>query len=234
MKTLTVIFLLTANVFQTTNAQTYNEKVADYIQNYHQIAQSNQEQYHIPASIILAQGILESNAGYGELADSANNHFGIKCKDQWLGMVFYKEDDDLDTLGNMTLSCFRKYDSVEESFTDHALFLTSNARYARLFDLDTQDYIGWAEGLKICGYATASHYATTLIDLINRYSLFVFDEIDRSKTKDSYAVYKTYLFIKEYTNKLAENQSVAPVMLPDYYQGMYAKKDDTFNTIKPE
>lgn len=234
MKTLTVFFLLTANVFQMANGQSYNEKVADYIQKYHQIAQSNQEQYHIPASIILAQGILESNAGYGELADSANNHFGIKCKEQWLGMVYYKEDDDLDTLGNLTLSCFRKYDSVEESFADHALFLTSNARYARLFDLDSQDYIAWAEGLKICGYATAGHYATTLIDLINRYSLFVFDEIDKNKTKDSYAVYKTYLFIKDYTNKSVQNQSIAPVTLPDYYQGMYATKELALTTVKPE
>lgn len=201
-------------------AQSYKEKVSEYIRKYHRIALENKSRYNIPASITLAQGILESNAGYGILADSANNHFGIKCKEQWLGKVYYKEDDDLDTLGNLMLSCFRKYDSAEESFADHSLFLSSNQRYARLFTYDKNDYVAWATGLKECGYATASHYAKTLIDLIERFNLNVFDNMDASATQNTFELYLTYNFIKSQSSGKDESEPVS-VKLPEYYQGTY-------------
>lgn len=211
------------------NAQSYKEKIYDYIHKYHKIALENKDKFNIPASIILAQGILESNAGFGVLADSANNHFGIKCKDQWLGSVFYKEDDDLDTLGNLILSCFRKYDSVEESFADHSLFLTSNVRYARLFLLDKKDYISWAEGLKACGYATAPHYAKTLIDLIDRFNLHVFDLMDAATAENAYNIYLSFIFAKDHMNAVSDfssEDSRKSVALPEYYQGMFSLEEN--------
>lgn len=214
-------------------SQSYKQKVTEYIRKYNHIALENKDRFNIPASIILAQGILESNAGYGMLADSANNHFGIKCKDQWLGMVYYKEDDDLDTLGNLTLSCFRKYDTPEESFADHSLFLTGNPRYARLFLLDKNDYVSWAEGLKQCGYATAPHYAKTLIDLIERFNLNVFDNMDASVAENPFEIYLTYNFIQTQLQS-TNNKDQLSVSLPDYYQGTFSlgknnKSEETKN-----
>ncbi len=224
MKKVSLSFLGIFWICSCLSAQTYKEKITDYIRKYHTIALENKDRFNIPASIILAQGILESNAGFGILADSANNHFGIKCKEQWLGSVFYKEDDDVDTLGNLTLSCFRKYDSAEESFADHSLFLTSNARYASLFLLDKKDYNGWAEGLKACGYATAPHYAKTLIDLIERYNLHVFDLIESSKSESPFNTYLSFNFAKKHLDSVSNNpsvESVKSVTLPEYYQGLY-------------
>lgn len=225
-----ISFLLLISVLSgsTCIAQSYKDKVTDYIKKYHHIALENKSRYHIPASITLAQGILESNAGYGILADSANNHFGIKCKDQWLGMVYYKEDDDLDTLGNLILSCFRKYDSPEESFADHSLFLSSNPRYARLFTYPDTDYVSWATGLKECGYATAPHYAKTLIDLIERFNLNIFDKIDATVAENPFELYLTYKFIKTQAGKPEQNS----VTLPDYYQGTYGLHEDGLSLIQ--
>ena len=138
-----------------------------YIQKYSSIAQEEMRKYGIPASITLAQGILESGSGKSKLATEANNHFGIKCHDTWNGATMYLDDD-------APNECFRKYKSVEQSFEDHSLFL-KKPRYQELFGLEITDYKGWAQGLKKCGYATSPAYAKSLIDLIEKYDLTQFD-----------------------------------------------------------
>ncbi len=141
---------------------------ADYIALYSHIAVKNMEAFGIPASITLAQGILESAAGNSNLARYANNHFGIKCHRGWQGGTYYQDDDARN-------ECFRAYSSPEESFADHARFLTTRQRYASLFELDRTDYEGWARGLRAAGYATNPAYADRLINLIERHELYRFD-----------------------------------------------------------
>jgi LysM repeat protein len=125
-------------------------------------------EYGIPASITLAQGILESGCGKSALAVEANNHFGIKCHKEWTGKTYTMDDDAKD-------ECFRKYASAEESFNDHSLFLTTRDRYANLFTLDLKDYKGWAYGLKSAGYATNPKYAEILIRIIEENELYLYD-----------------------------------------------------------
>ncbi len=129
----------------------------------------------IPASITLAQGILESGNGNSELALKGNNHFGIKCTPEWNGKTMLKDDDQKD-------DCFRVYKTPEESFKDHTEFL-KRKRYAPLFELDKNDYKGWATGLKAAGYATNPRYAELLISLIERYNLNQFDRMETPRGK---------------------------------------------------
>ena len=138
-----------------------------YISTYSQIAIQQEQKYNIPASIKLAQGILESAGGTSFLATTANNHFGIKCSD-WTGARAYKDAE-------IPNECFRKYNSVADSFEDHSLFLRDRPRYERLFTLQKTDYKGWAKGLQDTGYATDKGYANKLIDIIERYQLYRFD-----------------------------------------------------------
>lgn len=145
-----------------------NGSVNEYIANYKDVAMSNMKNYGIPASIILAQGILESGAGKGSLAVSANNHFGIKCHNDWTGESVLKDDD-------AAQECFRKYNDPEESFKDHATFLTGRNRYASLFELPKDDYEAWAKGLRLAGYATDPNYPEKLISYIERYELYQYD-----------------------------------------------------------
>jgi hypothetical protein len=133
--------------------------VEQYIEKYKDLAIDEMKKYHIPASITLAQGILESESGNSQLAQKANNHFGIKCHKEWAGKTFYQDDDEKD-------ECFRKYSSVEDSYRDHSEFLTTRDRYKSLFDLDVTDYKGWAFGLKQAGYATNPRYPELLIRII--------------------------------------------------------------------
>ena len=126
------------------------------------------KQYKIPASITLSQGILESGNGESRLATKGNNHFGIKCHG-WQGQEIYADDDEEN-------ECFRKYRKVEDSFRDHSIFLKKNGRYSFLFELDLNDYVGWAHGLKKAGYATSPNYAEKLISLIEKYDLSRFDK----------------------------------------------------------
>ena len=142
----------------------------EYIQTYKDIAIREMKTHKIPASITLAQGILESGAGNSALAREAKNHFGIKCHKGWEGDTYYMDDDEKN-------ECFRKYDNVEESFRDHSEFLCGRTRYAALFELDITDYEGWAKGLKAAGYATNPKYAQLLIDRINLYDLAQYDQI---------------------------------------------------------
>ena len=146
----------------------------NYIEKYQKIAIREMHRSGIPASITLAQGILESSWGNGSLALKANNHFGIKCKSHWTGPTFYIEDDDYKR-GKLIKSCFRAYDNAEESYIDHTDFLLANARYEVLFTYDKTDYQRWAHGLKKCGYATDKKYGYKLIRTIKKYGLDRFD-----------------------------------------------------------
>ncbi len=139
-----------------------------YVENFKNDAIKEMGMYNIPASIILAQGMLESGNGTSDLAVLANNHFGIKCHEEWEGPTFIKNDDEKD-------ECFRKYPTVLDSYTDHSLFLKSRARYSSLFELNHTDYKGWAKGLKEAGYATDPKYVQRLLDLIEAYELFKYD-----------------------------------------------------------
>lgn len=146
----------------------------NYIETYQKIAIREMHRSGIPASITLAQGILESSWGNGSLALKANNHFGIKCKSTWNGPTFFIKDDDFKN-GRLIKSCFRSYDNAEDSYVDHSEFLTDNPRYERLFSYERTDYKKWAHGLKKCGYATDKKYAYKLINTIKKYKLYEFD-----------------------------------------------------------
>lgn len=139
-----------------------------YILQYKEIAQKEMTLYNIPASITLAQGILESASGKGRLSVAANNHFGIKCH-TWSGAKIYHDDDKKG-------ECFRKYNNAKYSFRDHSLFLTTRKRYSGLFDLKITNYKAWARGLKAAGYATDKKYPQKLISLIERYELYKYDD----------------------------------------------------------
>lgn len=139
-----------------------------YISTYSSLAIQQQKKYHIPASITLAQGLLESGAGQSDLARRSNNHFGIKCHSEWRGGRVYHDDD-------LRGECFRKYKRVEDSYEDHSRFLAERPRYASLFKLNSKDYKGWAKGLQKCGYATDRAYANKLIKVIEDYELYRFD-----------------------------------------------------------
>lgn len=142
----------------------------EYIRKYKDWAIENMKFKKVPASITLAQGILESGSGNSSLATSANNHFGIKCHKGWNGATFYMDDD-------APNECFRKYKTVLESYNDHADFLSGRERYQGLFALEITDYKGWANGLKAAGYATNPKYASLLIDLIEKYKLYEYDKL---------------------------------------------------------
>jgi len=149
----------------------------EYIQTYKDIAMREMRDHKIPASITLAQGLLESGAGNSALAREAKNHFGIKCHKGWTGKTYYMDDDEKD-------ECFRKYNNAEESFRDHSEFLCGRSRYAALFDLEITDYQGWAKGLKAAGYATNPKYAQLLIDRIELYDLTKYDKIALGQMTD--------------------------------------------------
>ncbi|MCH4828373.1 MULTISPECIES: glucosaminidase domain-containing protein [Flavobacterium] len=144
------------------------EIVNGYVLQFKDVAMNNMKEHKVPASIILAQGILESGAGTGTLCRTANNHFGIKCHKEWTGESVRYDDD-------AAQECFRKYENPSHSYRDHSLFLTSRSWYAPLFKLDPYDYKGWAYGLKKSGYATDPKYPEKLISIIERYKLHEYD-----------------------------------------------------------
>src|ERR1035437_9214137 len=158
--------LLSINLLAVT--QTPNPAYLSYIEQYHQLAKKQEKEHGIPASIVLAQGLLESGAGQSDFAKQSNNHFGIKCNNDWTGQKIYHDDD-------QRSECFRKYDQVLDSYEDHAAFLKNRPRYSFLFDLNPADYDGWARGLKKEGYATDPTYAFKLISIIEDYNLHRFD-----------------------------------------------------------
>ena len=196
--TLCVLISSTPHIFAQRRVASYE----NYVKEYSSIAISHQQKYKIPASITLAQGILESGAGQSQLARKSNNHFGIKCHSDWRGARSYHDDD-------LRGECFRKYKRVEESYTDHARFLTERPRYAPLFKLNIKDYKGWARGLQSSGYATDKAYANKLIKLIEDYELYKYDSASAQKSSNSKQqptaklkrnVYKTFGLLYTYAN----------------------------------
>jgi LysM repeat protein len=168
----------------------------EYITTWSAEAQKQMSLYGIPASITLAQGILESGDGNSPLARYAKNHFGIKCHDSWQGETFIQDDDRRN-------ECFRKYESAEESFRDHSTFL-KKTRYENLFKLDKTDYQAWARGLKNCGYATNPKYSDLLIQLIEENNLYQFDEVAAVEMKKPVAPTenKEFTTVSQYQHKI--------------------------------
>lgn len=163
--TLTLLLVLSAVL--SADAQSLSMDYLRYIEQWSPLAVRHQQQYGIPASITLSQGLLESCAGLSRLATEGNNHFGIKCHKDWTGDGIYADDDEKN-------ECFRKYADASESFEDHARFL-KRKRYQPLFQLKETDYAGWAAGLKQCGYATDPSYAAKLVNIIETYVLYKYD-----------------------------------------------------------
>ena len=175
-----------------------------YIKTYSALATEQQKKYKIPASITLAQGLLESGAGQSDLARRSNNHFGIKCHSDWRGGRVYHDDD-------LRGECFRKYKRVEDSYEDHSKFL-KRSRYDRLFQLKITDYKGWARGLQKCGYATDRAYANKLIKVIEDYELYRYDtgKVHKSTRQEKkklkyptvkYTIYRTYGLLYVYAKE---------------------------------
>ncbi|QXP60090.1 glucosaminidase domain-containing protein [Olleya sp. HaHaR_3_96] len=182
--------------------EVYANKTEEYIAVFSDIAKDEMIKYRVPASITLAQGILESGSGQGRLSVEANNHFGIKCHN-WEGAKIYHDDD-------ASQECFRKYKNAKYSFRDHSLFLAERKRYSKLFDLEKDDYQGWAKGLRAAGYATDRKYPNKLISLIERYQLYRFDADVLGKeiaTNDKHSVIKgdtLYSISKRYNISVTE------------------------------
>lgn len=203
-----IAFILFAFSTFSLSAQKKNATYEKYIDTYKKTAIDHMKTYKIPASITLAQGLLESGAGQGALTLKSNNHFGIKCHNDWKGESVRAKDDGPN-------DCFRKYKHAEESYRDHSVFLSEKPRYRSLFSLDITDYKGWARGLQQAGYATDKAYANKLISLIETYELYQYDgkgkdikkiekEIERVKqpTKSKHIPYITgglvYIIAQEY------------------------------------
>ena len=192
----------------------WNQKYQTYIDQYRDLAIEQMLHHKIPASITLAQGLLESGAGGSELVKKGNNHFGIKCHG-WTGKSIHKDDD-------AAHECFRAYDNALESFEDHSRFLTKNKRYQPLFKLKTTDYKGWAHGLKKCGYATNPNYGPHLISLIELYKLH---QYDKAKGYDK--------FMAKNSGK-SENGLLHPIHIYNKNYFLQARKGDTFESIGKE
>lgn len=182
------IFIISILSLGTASGQSISRQ--EYIDTYKDIAISAMKTHGIPASITLAQACLESNNGNSELARKANNHFGIKCHNDWNGDTYYRYDDDPHK------SCFRKYKNAKESFEDHSDFLRYRDRYSFLFDLDITDYKGWCYGLKEAGYATSSDYARNLIKIIEDYKLYQYDRDIENIIPPSPAILETVTLLE--------------------------------------
>ncbi|OPZ96594.1 MAG: Exo-glucosaminidase LytG precursor [Bacteroidetes bacterium ADurb.Bin408] len=203
-----------------------NLTIEQYIELYKNTAIEHMKQYHIPASIKLAQGILESSWGNSELAYLANNHFGIKCHKDWIGETFYKDDDTKN-------ECFRKYKHAEESYTDHSLFLTTRNRYAKLFELEITDYKGWAKELKEAGYATNPKYPELLTNLIEKYNLNRFDTVS-VVLADIRPGKKPVADTSHVVVNRPVNQVKRQVLLNNRVKYILARKGDTFQGLAKE
>lgn len=176
--TITLIALLLGGVAIADGQPLFNPERVAYVERYKDIAVREMHRTGIPASIKLAQAILESGIGKSDLSTKANNHFGIKCGSDWSGPTYEKKDDDRNAIGVLVKSCFRAYDDPEQSFRDHSDFLTTpskSSRYGFLFELDRLDYKGWAHGLKKAGYATNPKYPDLLIGVIEENFLHQYD-----------------------------------------------------------
>lgn len=195
---------------------TWNQRYQQYIDQYKDIAIEQMLHWKVPASITLAQGLLESGAGQSELTRKGNNHFGIKCHG-WEGPKIYHDDDARN-------ECFRAYTSAYDSFEDHSQFLAGSQRYRSLFSLKTTDYKGWAKGLKAAGYATNPKYAQTLIDIIQLYRLY---EYDKARDYDKFMISHS----KEHH---VGGQPLHPIKMYNKNYYLIARNGDTFRSIGEE
>lgn len=220
------IFPLLFSILLPLSLKAQNSLYHQYIDRYKEMAVQQMHQYGIPASITLAQGLLESGAGTSDLARKANNHFGIKTGGTWTGPVFIQDDDAKNER-------FRRYRSVADSYEDHSLFLKNRQRYASLFTLSPTDYKGWAHGLKAAGYATNPEYAKKLIALIELYELYKFDKI--KKTHAASAKKQHHLRDKDKRNETTV-AGVASLKLRRCNETFYvlARQGDTFRSIALE
>jgi len=209
-----ISFLTILFFFLVSAVQAQNSKYEEYIKKYSDLAVEQMEQYKIPASITLAQGILESGAGNGTLAKCSNNHFGIKCGSDWRGPTVSHDDDERG-------ECFRVYTDPKDSYVDHSKFLVGRSRYAGLFKLEITDYKNWAYGLKKAGYATSPSYANNLITIIENYELYRFD----SKKKS--------LSIPSQIHWAATNTS-HQIYLANELLYVRARRGDTFENLSDE
>lgn len=196
--------------FQTSYSQrmVWSQRYQEYFDLYKDVAIEQMLLHKIPASITLAQGVLESGAGKSDLTRRTNNHFGIKCHG-WTGRKSYHDDDERD-------ECFRAYDNAYQSYEDHSKFLVSSKRYARLFELKITDYKGWAKGLKACGYATSPTYAQKLIEIIELYGLSKYDKAT------SYNKYQT---------KQIVHGDLRPIYAFNKNYYIQARRGDTFRSV---
>lgn len=220
-----VLFLILLFINTIAFAQNRYNVYVNYIEKYASVAIKQQTKYKIPASITLAQGLLESRAGQSDLALNSNNHFGIKCSN-WSGDKVYYDDDEKG-------ECFRKYTQVSDSYEDHSQFLVSRPRYSSLFKLDITDYKGWAFGLKSAGYATDPGYAQKLIQLIENYDLQQYDSGKASKyqeeklgdKKASFGKHSGSNSMKEFPHELFRNNGAKCV---------FSLPGDTYASIAAE
>lgn len=230
LKSLILSFILPVVLFSV-NSFAQKQTTQQYIEKYKDIATKKMKEYKIPASITLAQGILESGNGNSRLARKANNHFGIKCHKDWNGKKFRLDDD-------KRRECFRKYKSVEESFSDHSYFLTQRSRYLFLFKLDITDYKGWAYGLKKAGYATNPKYPQLLIKIIEENKLYKFDQTTASsikpkKKKDKIITYDPNFILpsEEDFEAIEIGGNNRQIFTNNSVKFIFAQKDDTFYKI---
>ena len=214
MKKLLLALLLTLVIGLQASAQ--SRLYQQYIERYRDIAIEQMLKWKVPASITLAQGLLESAAGQSSLATNGNNHFGIKCHG-WTGRTIYRDDDRRN-------ECFRAYGSAYESFEDHSRFLATGQRYKGLFSLKTTDYKGWARGLKAAGYATNPRYAQSLIDIIENYNL---SQYDRAKSYDSFIVGHA-------RDASSPSHPLHPIYIFNKNYYLYARQGDTFSSLADE
>ena len=248
------IFLLATNLL--TAQQLTSSDYGEYIKKYKSIAVREMKLYKIPASITLAQGMIESGCGKSVLSLDTRNHFGIKCQQDWPGDTYFYDDDH-------EKECFRKYNNVDESFRDHSIFLTTRKRYATLFTLPLNDYKGWAYGLKQAGYATNPAYPTILIRLIETNKLYLLDDtlnnpednafneppdketrdVRQTTSRDKPSVNKESRIIFRRTYKMPDPSGFKTLYTSDMGRKVYencgvpfifARKDDTWYTIAKE
>jgi len=228
MKRFFLAFVFLSFGFSSLHSQSYTKSdIIIYISKYKNSAIKKSNEYKIPASITLAQGILESGAGTSELAINANNHFGIKCGGSWTGETYNKDDDEID-------DCFRKYATIENCFDDHSLFLLNNKRYSFLFENSSDDYISWAKGLQDAGYATNPEYSKILVRVIEEYELYNYDK-SSPKTVKTPPPTKTEVddavIIQEIVYRPTEIQNGRNIYTNNHTRFLVAKADDSFYSI---
>ena len=225
-----IFFVLTMGIIPGVFGQSVRMSTKEYINKYKDIAIKDMKTYKIPASITLAQGILESGSGNSKLARKANNHFGIKCHGDWHGKKIYVADD-------IRHDCFRKYSSPEASYRDHSKFLTKGQRYAFLFRYPITDYKDWAYGLKRAGYATNPRYPQLLINYIEKYHLYKYDKSQKHHAQKSRKSRKAMAYMTPVVStftKVRNSMYGRPVLENNGRRLVVVKAGDTFKKIAAE